>query len=109
MKKLICFLVIFGIGFAIHAFDSSLNGSWGLIKDGEKMVIIQFNTDEIIITNTLFRAGNYTETDDSIYIDDFEGDSVVLQYYRLSANKLLIVIWNTDNPEQSITLILSKL
>lgn len=109
MKKIICLLVALSTGLALYAFDRSLNGSWGLAKDGEKIEIMRFNTNEIIIMNSPLRAGNYTEADDTIYIDNFDGDSVIIQYYRLSTNKLLFIMWNTDNPEQSITLILTKL
>jgi hypothetical protein len=109
MKKLICFFVILSAGLALYAFDHSLNGSWGLVKTGEKIEIIRFSASEITVMSTLFRSGEYAEADDSIYIDNFEGDSVVIQYYRLSANKLLFIMWNTNNPEESVTLILSKL
>jgi hypothetical protein len=97
------------MGLGLYAFDRSLNGSWGLIKSGEKIEFIRFNTNEIILMDTLFRANTYEEADDTIYIDNFEGDSVIIQYYRLAQNKLLFIMWNTDSPDQSITLILSKL
>jgi hypothetical protein len=93
----------------LYAFDRSLNGSWGLVQDGEKIEFIRFNNNEILIMNTLFRSNDYEEADDSIYIDDFDGDSVIVQYYRLSPNKLLFIIWNPNNVSESITLILSKL
>jgi len=109
MKKLICFFAIFITGLGLYAFDRSLNGGWGLIKDGEKVELIRFNTNEITVMNTLVRSSNYTEADDTFYIDDLDGDSVIIQYFRLSANKILFLMWNTNNPEQSITLILSKL
>jgi hypothetical protein len=108
MKKYFCLFVMIFVGFGLYAFDRSLNGSWGLVKSDEKVEFICFNTNEIIIMNTLFRSNNYEEADDTIYIN-FDGDSVVIQYYRLSSNKLLFIMWNTDNPEQSITLILSKI
>jgi hypothetical protein len=101
--------VVLSTGLALHAFDRSLNGGWGVVLEGEKMEIIRFNTNEIIIMNTLLRAHDYTESDDTIYIDDFNNDSVIIQYYRLAANKLLFILLNTDNPEQSITFILTKL
>jgi len=109
MKKLICFLMVFSMGFALYAFDRSLNGGWGLVKAGEKTEFLRFNTNEIRIFDTLFRSRDYEEADDTIYIDDFEGDSVIIQYHRLAPNKLLFIMWNTDNVEQSITLILTKL
>jgi hypothetical protein len=111
MKKLICFCVVISIGVTLYAFDPSLNGSWGLVKSGEKMEFLRFNTDEIILMDTLFRSSEYEEEekDNSIYINSFDGDSVIIQYYRLSQNKLLFIMWAVDNPEQSITLILSKL
>jgi len=109
MKKLICLFIIFNMGFALYAFDRSLNGSWGLVKNGEKTEFLRFNTNEIILLNKLFRSRDYEEIDDTIYINDFDGDSVVIQYYRLSPIKLLFILWNTDDIEQSITLILTKL
>ncbi|WP_461256028.1 hypothetical protein [Treponema sp. R80B11-R83G3] len=109
MKKYIFIVFFFSITFSLSAFDRSLNGSWGLITDGEKIEFIRFNNNEVIIINTLFRATDYKEIDDTIYIDDFEGDSVIIQYYRLSPTKLLFIMWNTDNITQSISLILSKL
>ena len=109
MKKLICFFVVFSMGFTLYAFDRSLNGSWGLVKGGEKTEFLRFNTNEIIILNKLFRSRDYEEADDTIYIDDFDGDSVIIQYHRLTPNKLLFIIWNTDDIQQSITLILTKL
>jgi hypothetical protein len=111
MKKLICFCVVISVGLTLYAFDRSLNGSWGLVKSGEKMEFIRFNTNEIIIMDTLFRPNDYEEEegDNTIYIDSFDGDSIVIQYYRLSQNKLLFIMWDVDNPEQSITLVLSKL
>ena len=109
MKKLICFFIIFNMGFTLYAFDRSLNGSWGLVKNGEKNEFLRFNTNEIILLNKLLRPRDYEEVDDTIYIDDFDGDSVVIQYYRLSPSKLLFILWNTDDIEQSITLILTKL
>jgi hypothetical protein len=109
MKKLICFFIIFSMCFALYAFDRSLNGSWGLVKGSEKTEFIRFNTNEIMLLDTLFRSNDYEEANDTIYIDNFEGDSVIIQYHRLSQNKLLFIMWNTDNVEQSITLILTKL
>jgi hypothetical protein len=109
MKKFIGFVILFNIVFCLSAFDRSLNGSWGLVKDGEKMEFLRFNNNEVIIMNTLFRSTDYEESDDSIYIDDFDGDSVIIQYYRLSSNKLLFIMWNTDDFTQSINLILSKI
>jgi hypothetical protein len=109
MKKFISLLIMFGVVFSVNAFDRSLNGSWGLIKDGEKMEFIRFNNNEIIIMNTLFRSNDYEEVDDTIYIDDFDGDSVIIQYYRLSSTKLLFIIWNPEDIAQSVNLILSKL
>jgi hypothetical protein len=108
MKKLLCFCVIISAGFSLYAFDRSLNGSWGLVQSGEKMEFLRFNTSEIVIMNTLFRAGDFEEADDTIAIE-LEGESVLIQYYRLSQSKLLFIMWNTDSPEESITLILSRL
>jgi hypothetical protein len=109
MKKMICLLFLLCIGLGLFAFDRSLNGSWGLILAGEKKEFIRFNNTEILIMDRLFRSGSYQEGDDTIYINNFDGDSVLLQYYRLAPNKLLFILWNTDDPTQSITLILSKL
>jgi len=109
MKKLICFFAILITGMSLYAFDRSLNGSWGIFRESEKIILIRFNTNEITVMDSLFRPGAFSEADDTFYIDDFDGDSVIIQYFRLSPNKLLFIMWNTDNPEQSITLILSKM
>ena len=93
----------------MFAFDPSLNGSWGLIMGDEKEEIVRFNTNEIILYDQLFRSRDYEEADDTIYIYDLLGDSVILQYYRLSIGKLLFILWNVDNPIESMTLILSRL
>jgi hypothetical protein len=109
MKKRICLLILLCSGLSLHAFDSSLKGSWGLVKDGEKKEVIQLNNDGILLFDTLFRSDDYSEADNTIYISDFDDDSIILQYYRLASNKLLFILWNTDDPTQSITLILTKL
>jgi len=109
MKRIICVIVFANICLGTYAFDRSLNGSWGLIMNGQKEEFVRFNNNEILIMNILFRSSDYTEADDSIYIANFEGDSVLIQYYRLASNKLLFILWNTDDPTQSVTLILSKL
>ena len=109
MKKIVCLVVFINICLGLYAFDRSLIGSWGLIMNGEKEEFIRFNNNGIVIMNTLFRSTDYYEADDTIYIADFDGDSVIMQYYRLASNKLLYILWNTDDPTQSITLILSRL
>ena len=107
MKKVMCFLVIFGIGYSLFAFDRSLNGSWGLNDGTDKVEFIGFNTNEIRLMNQLYRAGDYQEIDDTIYIDD-DGEIIIIQYHRLSTNRLLFILFNADDPAESITLILSK-
>jgi len=117
MKKALCllFLIITCLSShlmsSVHAFDSSLDGSWGLIMENEKEEIIRFNTakKEIVIMNYLFRQGDYTSGNDTIYISNFDGNTVIIQYYRLAQNKLLFVFWNADNISESLTLILTKL
>jgi len=111
MKKLACILFLLFTCVSIYALDSSLNGSWGISMEGEKLEIIRFNSanNEIIIMDTLLRANDYSLADDTIHIYDFDGDSVIIQYYRLSPNKLLFILWNTNDITESITLILSKL
>jgi hypothetical protein len=110
MKKTICLLTLFFIALSVYAFDRSLDGSWGLIMDNKKEVFIRFNygNKEIIIMDTVFRSKDYEEADDTLYFDDFDGDSVLVQYYRLTANKLLFILCNTDDPSQSLTMILTK-
>jgi len=117
MKKTACILFLFfvfaGSPFvnSVFALDSSLDGSWGISMDGDKLEIIRFNSvnNEIIIMSSLFRANDFSLADDTIHIYDFDGDSVIIQYYRLSPNKLLFILWNSNNITESITLILSKL
>jgi len=117
MKKLACILFLLftcissPLVSSVHALDSSLNGSWGISMDGEKLEIIRFNSvnSEIIIMSTLLRANDYSVADDTIHIYNFDGDSVIIQYYRLAPEKLLFILWNTNNITESITLILSKL
>ena len=111
MKKNICFFVMFIIGFSVFAFDRSLNGSWGLVhgKDREEFIRFNSSTNEILIMNTLFRSRDYEEAENSIYISDFDGESVMVQYYLLSSNKLLFIMSDLEKVGQSITLILSKL
>ena len=111
MKKILCVSFLFFICLSAYAFDSSLNGSWGIVMENEKMEIIRFNSvnNEIIIMNLLFRSNDYSSADDTIHIYSFEGVPAIIQYYRLAPNKLLFILWNTDNISESITLILSKL
>jgi hypothetical protein len=58
--------------------------------------------------NTLFRSGDYEEAENTIYIEQ-DGGSILLQYYRLSANALLFIMTNADDFSEAVTLILSKL
>jgi len=109
MKKTLCFLLFFCICFSLYAFDRPIIGSWGLILSGEKQEFIRFGQNEIIVMNTLFRARDFERAEDTIFIPDFEGDSIIIQYHLLSQNKLLFIIWNPDRIEESITLILSRL
>ena len=109
MKKVVCFFAMIGIVYGLHAFDRSLNGSWGLIYGNDKEEFIRFNTNEILLMNQLFRSRDYEEGENTIYISDFDGDSVIIQYYLLAPNKLLFILWNVDEPTESITLVLSKL
>jgi len=114
MKRAVCFsfLVFMGLTlktFALNAFDRSLIGGWGLKMMNEKEEFIRFGQDEVIVMNTLFHSKDFERAEDTIYIHDFEDDSVIIQYYLLSPNKLLFIMWNIDNPLESITLILSKL
>jgi hypothetical protein len=110
MKKLVCFFAMIGLVFSLHSFDSSLLGGWGLVMPGnERLEIIRFNPNgELIITGERFLSGNYEASEDTIYIDDFDGDAVIIQYYSLAQNKLLFIMWSLDNPEMSLTLILSR-
>ncbi|GBU29030.1 hypothetical protein R84B8_02592 [Treponema sp. R8-4-B8] len=108
MKKILLFLIMFCIGYSLFAFDSSLIGSWGLISGSEKHEFIRFNRNEFILLDTLYRQGNYQEMNDTIYFEK-DGDSAILQYFLLSANKLLFIIWNVDDTKESITLILTRL
>jgi hypothetical protein len=99
---------LFCIGLSAFAFDPSLNGSWGLIKDNDKQEFIKFNTNEINIMGYKFSQTDYEETDDAFYIDDAEGESIIIQYFRLAPNKLLFIIWNPNNIAESVTLILTR-
>jgi len=109
MKKLVCFFAMISLGYGLFAFDRSLNGSWGLTQGNEKEEIIRFNTNEIIFNGELFRSGSYEEAENTIYFSDPEGGDVVIQYYLLSSKKLLFILWNVNDPTESLTLILSKL
>jgi len=111
MKKSVCVLFLFFISMSLFAFDNFLNGSWGIIMNNEKNEMVRFNSDtkEVVIMNLSFHLGDYTEADDTLHIANFDGDSVIIQYFRLSANKLLFTLWSTSNITESLTLILSKL
>jgi len=109
MKKIICLFAMIGLSYGLFAFDRSLIGSWGIIIDKEREVFVRFNANEIIIMEELLRPGDYVEGENTILISNFDGDSVIVQYYLLSPNTLLFIMWNMDNPEESVTLILSKL
>ena len=111
MKKLICVLFLLFIGLSAYAFDNSLHGSWGLVMGNEKQEIISFNSinKEIILSGFLLRLNDYTSLEDTLHVPDFDGDSIIIQYYHLAVNKLLFILWNTDDINQSMTLILSKL
>ena len=117
MKKILCvFFLLFTFlsspfMSSIYAFDNSLDGTWGIVMNDEKLEMVRFNSSnkEIIIMNFLFRQNDYTSADYTIHIYSFDGNSVIIQYYRLAPNKLLFTIWNTDDITQTMTLILSKL
>ena len=117
MKKIICIVFLLFACLSspfvssIYAFDSSLDGTWGIIMNNEKLEMVRFNAanKEIIIMNFLFRQNDYSSADDTIHIYSFDGNSVIIQYFRLAPNKLLFTIWNTDDITQTMTLILSKL
>jgi hypothetical protein len=108
MKRFVCFLVMAGICVGAFAFDRSLNGSWGLSKDGEKEEFLRFNNNEISIMDTLFRESDYGKADNSIYIE-LEDESLLIQYYLLSPKTLLFIMTNTEDFSEAITLILSRL
>jgi len=108
MKKWLCLSVMFCIGVSVFAFDPSLNGGWGLIKNDDKQEFIRFNTNEIVIMGYKFTQKDYEEADDAFYIDDVDGESIIIQYFRLSPNKLLFIIWNPNNIAESVTLILTR-
>ena len=112
MKKLSCILFLLFTCVSIYALDSSLNGGWGISgNDGEKLEIIRFNSvnNEIIIMSTLFRSHEFSLADDTIKIFNFDNNSMIIQYFRLAPNKLLFIMWNSDDITESITLILSKI
>ena len=109
MKKLACLFAMICIGSGLFAFDRSLNGSWGIIRGSDKEEFIRFNTTEIILMDQLFRSRDFEEAENTIYIDDFDGDSVMIQYYLLTPNKLLLIFFDIDDPTESLTLILTKL
>jgi len=111
MKKLACILFLLFICISAYSLDSSLDGSWGISMDGEKLEIIRFNSknNEIIIMSTLFRSHEFSLANDTINIFDFDGNSMIIQYYCLAPDKLLFIMRNSDGITESITLILSKL
>ena len=109
MKKLACFFAMICIGSGLFAFDRSLNGSWGIIQGSDKEELIRFNTNEIIFMDQLLRSSDFEEAENTIYVNDSDGDSVIIQYYLLAPNKLLFIFWNIDDPSESYTLILTKL
>ena len=109
MKKMVLIFMLFCIGSTLFAFDRSLIGSWGLvIPGGEKEEFVRFGQDEIRIMNLLFRARDFERAANTIFIEDFDGDSVVIQYHLLSQNSLLFILWNLDDFTESLTLILTK-
>jgi hypothetical protein len=109
MKKFACFAVAISIACSLYSFDSSLNGSWGLIApDDQKEVVIRFNTNEIAIFGELFRSHEYEEGIDTFYLQDKDGGAII-QYYRLAQDKLLFIMTNMDNPLESVILILTKI
>jgi hypothetical protein len=112
MKKITFLVIILTLATGLFAFDKKLVGTWGLMKDGEKTEFIRFyNNNEIILFDVLLHPGDIEEIDDTIYIDDFNGgDSIFIQYYQLSQNKLLFILNNADdNSTPPAILILSKL
>jgi hypothetical protein len=112
LKKIICFLAIIGIGSGLYAFDRALNGSWGFVSPeeeiAEEIIHFNFNNDEIRLFNKLFLSDDYREAEDTIYLDDYEGETVMLQYYLLSPYKLLLIMTNLEDSNESVTMILSK-
>jgi len=117
MRKSACILILLFACLSspfvssIYAIDSNLNGSWGISMKGEKLEIIRFNSaaNEIIIMNTLFRSHEFSLADDTIHIFNFDNDSVIIQYYRLAPDKLMFIMWNSDDITEAITLILSRI
>jgi hypothetical protein len=108
MKKLSCLFIVISITAGLYAFDRSLNGSWGIVKDEEKTEIIRFNNTELIFADTLFRAGDYEEAENTIYVEE-DGEFFLIQYHLLSSNKLLFIMAGEGDFSDTITLILSKL
>ena len=110
MKKIVCLFVLLSMCFTLYAFDRSLIGSWGLImEDNDKEEVIRFGQNEMAIFDMVLRPGDFETATDTIFIENLDGDSVIIQYYPLAPNKLLFIMSNTDNPMESLTLILSRL
>jgi hypothetical protein len=108
MKKFLCLFMAISIGAGLYAFDRSLNGSWGIIKDGEETEIIRFDNTEIFFADSPFQLGDYEEAENTIYIEE-EGNFFLLQYHLLSPNKLLFILTSEDDFSETVTLILSRL
>jgi hypothetical protein len=108
MKKFFCLCGAILVSAGLYAFDRSLNGSWGIVKDGEETEIIRFNNTEIFFADTPFQAGDYEEAENTIYLEE-GGDFLFLQYHLLSSNKLLFILTGKDDFSETVTLILSRL
>jgi hypothetical protein len=100
--------IIINVTAGLYAFDRSLNGSWGIVKDGEKTEIIRFNNTELFFADTLFLEGDYAEAENTIYVEE-EEEFFLIQYHLLSSNKLLFIMTGENDFSDSITLILSRL
>jgi len=108
MKKVACFLLMACMSFTLYAVDQTL-GSWGLVFGEEKEEFLRFGQDEIILMDTLFRSRDFERAENTILIENFDGEAVMLQYHLLSPNALLFIMWSVDDPTESMTLILSRL
>jgi len=109
MKKIACVLLILCAGVSLYAFDRRVAGSWGLVMGSEVEEFIRFGQNEVMIMDEPYREGDFEEADGTIFIYDFDGDSVIIQYFLLSESKLLLNMINPDNPAESLTLILSRI
>jgi len=109
MKQLFILFFAFILSFNIFAFNNPLLGSWGIAGNGEALEAFRFTPNEIVLYDQLYRLVDLQFAEDTIYIEN-EEDNIMIQYFLLSEDKLLLIMTDMNNsPPSSLSLILTRI